>query len=73
MHAMPKLGFQLLLSVQQLAFNHSFIVMFSLVLLPDLWHRCNYLAEKQFAEGSWSLLDFGMLPTSIKVSKLCHN
>ena len=52
---MPKLGYADTPSVisewrsgtrWQLAFN-SLVVMFSLVLLPDLWHRRNYLVEKR--------------------------
>ena len=35
----------------QLAFD-SLVFVFSLMLLPDLRHRCNYLVEKQSAVGS---------------------
>ena len=58
MHAMSKLGYADTPSIiagmllwtygtrWQLAFN-SLFVMFSPVLLPDLWHTRNYLVEKQ--------------------------
>ena len=34
----------------QLAFD-SLVFVFSLMLLPDLQHRCNYLVENQSADG----------------------
>ena len=56
----------------QLAFN-SLVVMFSLMLLPDLWHRHNYLVENGLWWPVWSSLDFGTLAMGVKVSKSCHN
>ena len=52
-HAMPKLGYAATPSIDywttygqmQLAFD-SIIYMFSLMLLPGLWHRCDCPVEK---------------------------
>ena len=66
MHTMPKLGYadtpsiiiaacycaQWRMGIRwQLAFN-SLVVMFSFMLLPDLWHRRNYRAEKRSVVAS---------------------
>ena len=79
-HAMSKLGYAATPSIAvteqhigiwQLAFGSFFV--FSLMLLPGLWHRHDCLVEKQLAVNMLFFTQLWIFAMGIRVSKLCFN